>query len=93
VIQTRNFLHLWIPAVNYRIYERPPLVPILRQMGLLQTPPSYFFKVPSSVHLDIKALYSFQALRINLFVEFRVSHECHIASCMKWWCYRVQSCS
>jgi hypothetical protein len=56
----------------------------------LQTPPSYLFKVPSSVHLDLKAVSSFQVLRISLFVKisclpwmaFRILHDVMLPSCL-----------
>jgi len=42
VIQWRNFLHLGIPAVNYRVYERPAVGPNPAPDGSITNPTILF---------------------------------------------------
>jgi hypothetical protein len=69
------------------VYYKPHHPTALRFLPML------FFQL----HLDLQAVPSLPVLGINTVVEWRVSHDCHSASCVTWWCYRiwweVQLCS
>jgi hypothetical protein len=65
---------LWNPKVHYRVHKSPPLVPILRQINLVRSTPSYL----SKIHFNIILPSTTRSFPLKSYMHSSSHHACYM---------------